>query len=349
MLHLSLIQIALETMDVAPQELQIADPQMLLNRRYPALSVDRPAIVGPLTTAVCEKLGALLQLAYPINHPITVIRHMENNEPDAQSLPLGQLAQAVIGQGTAMCYLPPLAHTGAIETFQGTVAHLRAPDGCPWDRKQTHPSLRQDLLEETYEVLDALDRQDLAGLQEELGDVLLQILMQTQIAAEAGEFYWRDVVGQVNAKIVRRHPHVFADLSVSSVDEVLDNWQKIKKQEKGVQAQDRSVLDGVLKAMPALARAQSLQRHAERLDGAGASASDMITRIAQKMAILDETTTPGQRQAVLGELLFDLADLARMWDMDAESTLREASNRFEQRFREREKVMYQPQKQTSEV
>jgi tetrapyrrole methylase family protein/MazG family protein len=192
--------------------------------------------------------------------------------------------------------------------------------------------LRQSFQEEAYEVLDALDRDDLESLKEELGDVLLLVLMQAQIASEAGEFQMSDVVHHINAKIVRRHPHVFAGLAVNGVDEILVNWEEIKQQEKG-SGPARSVLDSVARAMPSLSRAQSIQRHIDWMEGINVETDDLLTQVAAHATALMDTASQAQRGTRLGELLFELCNLARKWNIDAESVLREANNRFEDRFR----------------
>lgn len=318
---ISCVQTVLNVLDLSHDELQLSRAQALLARRYPRLSVDRPALIELDSSAQSEPLFALLRMAYPFDHPIALVEEIEHT-PTVRRLALSELAQ-VVPITPAAIYLPPLSSPGAVESFQGVVAHLRAPDGCPWDRKQTHRSLRQDLLEETCEVLDALDRNDLDGLREELGDVLLAVLMQAQIAQEAGEFTFTEVVQGVYAKIVHRHPHVFDNLNVDGVDAVLRNWEAIKKQEKARSATKRSPLDGVPKTLPALTRAQSLLRHAR---------ASVSTQSDHLQDALDAFMTGDDDS--LGDLLFELCRLAQARGLDAESTLREANRRFEQQFDE---------------
>ena len=328
----SLIEPALAALGLTPNELQIADAEALASRYYPNLSTDRPALIGPLTDdRLCHKLGHLLRLAYPPAHLVTVVASLESGAFDMQSSSLDRLEHVTLGEGIALLYLPPLPYAGAVETFQDTIAHLRAPDGCPWDRRQTHRSLRQAFQEEAYEVLDALDQGDMEKLKEELGDVLLHVLMQAYMASEADEFRMSDVVHDVNAKIVRRHPHVFGDLAVSGVNQVLANWEEIKRQEKGL---SRSVLDSVSLAMPALAWAQSIQRHVEPAwDEGVAERGVLATRIAEQLSALLQAPDAAARETRLGDLLFELADWARKLGIDAESALRDANARFERRFR----------------
>lgn len=325
-----LVQPALRALPEVPAELQIIDLQHLLQCYYPNVSTDRPALIGPLQeSAQWAPLSALLRLAYPDDHPVQVIVDVAGQ---ARALEMPLDAREIEVAGDTLLYVPPLPCPGAVETFQNTVAHLRAPDGCPWDRRQTHRSLRQGFQEETYEVLDALDRDDMKALEEELGDVLLHILLQAQIAAECGEFRLSDVVCHVHSKIVYRHPHVFGGLDVEGVEQVLINWEMLKQQEKQAQAQAQapSALDGIAPAMPALARAQSIQRHVNSTGLVDAEVDELARRVQER---LNHLPASEDRTRLLGDLLFDLTNLARKLDIDAESALRETNSRFELEFR----------------
>lgn len=226
------------------------------------------------------------------------------------------------------------------------IARLRAPDGCPWDRAQTPQTLRPYLVEETYEVLDALDAEDWTELQEELGDVLLQVVLHAQLMAEAGRFGIADVVETIAEKMVRRHPHVFGDATADSPDEVSRNWARIKAAEKrakaGVGADDtqRSVLDGVPTSAPALIQAQRLGEKAAKVGFDWPSAAEVFDKVAEESRELsveiDHADADNRKQAMereLGDLLFTLTSLARHLDLDAESALRKANARFGRRFR----------------
>jgi tetrapyrrole methylase family protein/MazG family protein len=324
----SLVERTLVILDVTVQDLQLANAGALAARRYPNLSPDRPALIGPLGgRAQCERLSLLLRNAYPADHEVTVVTGLDGEQPAVRSLYLQDLLTAPV-EGISALYVAPLPCPGAVETFQATIAHLRAPDGCPWDREQTHQSLRKGFLEECYEVLEALDRGDLELLVEELGDVLLHILLQAQIASEQGEFTMSDIVCYVHNKIVYRHPHVFDGLAVDSVDKVLTNWEELKLREKGDRAQASSLFEGIPVSMPALARTQAMLRRARRL-GVSPVRDEALERIGQAVTGLNAETTPTDRAKVLGDLLFDLASLSSTWGLDAETMLREANNRFE--------------------
>ncbi|RIL09815.1 hypothetical protein DCC79_09945, partial [bacterium] len=171
--------------------------------------------------------------------------------------------------GAAILALPP--RPGFVLDLGEVIAHLRAPDGCPWDREQTHRSLRPYLLEEAHEALDALDAGDAAALCEELGDLLLQIALHAQIAAEAGTFTLADVVRGLTAKLIRRHPHVFGDVRADTADDVRRNWEALKQGERAAGAKPADPFARLPAALPALARAQAVQERASRLVGAGAA------------------------------------------------------------------------------
>lgn len=224
------------------------------------------------------------------------------------------------------------------ETLVSIVARLRAPDGCPWDRKQTHTSLREHLLEESYEVLEALDRGEPDKLCEELGDLLLQIVLHAQIAAEAGDFELGDVVRRINAKLIHRHPHVFGSSEAASVDEVLVNWEVLKKMERD---SDVSMLDGIPRQMPALTYAQSVQRRVARVGFDWESDDGVIDKLAEEVGEFRQAASQREKAAEFGDLVFTLANIARRLGIDLESALRETNERFYRRFAYMEKLCHQ--------
>jgi MazG family protein len=215
------------------------------------------------------------------------------------------------------------------------LATLRSPNGCPWDREQTPDSLKPYLVEETYEVLEALEANDLPAFKEELGDLLLQIIFHSQLMEEAGVFTIDDVAQTIGDKLIRRHPHVFADVKVKDADEVVQNWARIKAQEKKDKA-DRSILAGVPQGAPALIQAQRLGEKASRVGFDWTSASGVLQKVEEEtreLAAALITQTPEQQEHELGDLLFALTNLARHLNLDAETALRKAGKRFNARFR----------------
>ena len=214
---------------------------------------------------------------------------------------------------------------------------LRGPGGCPWDREQTLSSIKPCLLEETYELLEAIDRDDAENHAEELGDVLLQVAFQSQIRAERGEFDLDEVAHRLCDKLVRRHPHVFADVDAKDAATVLQNWEKIKKTEKhSAKAGERkSVLDGVAGSLPALLRSQQIQSRAERIGHVWPSAAEAAADLAADVAALPSADSAGV-EARIGGMLFKAVTLARACGVNAEDALRRATDRFSADFRARE-------------
>jgi tetrapyrrole methylase family protein/MazG family protein len=217
-------------------------------------------------------------------------------------------------------------------TFNGLrkiVASLRGPDGCPWDRVQTHRSLRPFLLEEASEALEALDEGDPARLCEELGDLLLEVLLHVQIAEETGEFALSDVVHGISDKLVRRHPHVFGDATAETPEAVVEQWEELKREER----RGQSALQGIPGTLPALAQAQAIQRRAVRAGFAWEETEQAWDALAEELEELRRAETPEERRQEAGDALFALAALAQRLDVDAEEALRSTCRGFGRRFR----------------
>lgn len=217
------------------------------------------------------------------------------------------------------------------------VAALRAPGGCPWDREQTHASLRSGAIEEVYEMVEAIDSGDEAHFKEELGDLLLQVVMHAQIAGEEGRFDLEQVAGEVADKLVRRHPHVFGGNKLGDSDAVLKQWDEIKRAEresKGAPA-NASALDGVSAALPALMRAEKVQRRAARVGFDWEQLHAVVGKIREEVAEVEQEIETGDRarlEAELGDLLFAVVNLTRKAKFDAEIVLNQATNKFVRRF-----------------
>ena len=219
-----------------------------------------------------------------------------------------------------------------VEAIFEVVHRLRQPDGCPWDREQTHESLRPYLLEETYEVLEAIDAKDDAKLMEELGDLLLQVAMHAEIADQDGRFSAAQVSEAVAAKMVKRHPHVFGDTSVASADEVLRNWEHQKMRESRQAGNSESVVDRVPASLPALAWTLGLQKRAARIGFDFASPAAAAESVAEEARELAETEDRERAFEEMGDLLFAIVSLARTLKINPEDALRVAGQRFRRRF-----------------
>lgn len=215
------------------------------------------------------------------------------------------------------------------EAFRRIVAILRSPEGCPWDRRQTHESLKPYLIEEAYETVQALDAADTDKLCEELGDVLLQIGLHVQIAEEHGEFEMADVLRKINEKLIRRHPHVFGEVKVADEAEVMQNWEEIKRGEGKI---ERSLLEGIPLGIPALAYSQIVQQRAARVGFDWDAVDGALEKVNEELKEIREAGTHAERVHEFGDLLFALANVARWMDIDLESALRQANDRFRRRF-----------------
>jgi tetrapyrrole methylase family protein/MazG family protein len=227
---------------------------------------------------------------------------------------------------------------------------LRQPDGCPWDREQTHASLRKHLLEETYEVYDALEAGATPELAEELGDLLLQVVLHAQLAAEAGVFDMTDVEAAIARKIVRRHPHVFGDAVAKTAADVNRQWERIKGEERA-EAREReepgaagaappkSALDGISPSMPALAAGQEMQERAAALGYDWPDVAGVLDKVAEELAELAEAATPAERQEEFGDILLVVTNVGRKLGIESEAALRAANTKFRERFRRVERMV----------
>ena len=224
----------------------------------------------------------------------------------------------------------------SFDTFLAIVAKLRGPDGCPWDRAQSHETLRRYLIEECHEAVDAIDEGDRAHLAEELGDVLLQVGLHAQIGADEGTFTIADVLRSINAKLLRRHPHVFGDAHASDADEVAANWQTLKEQERG--AAPESVLDGAPNSLSALARSQELQRRAGKSGFEWEEIEGVLDKLREEIDEFKEAASPKEREHELGDILASVVNVARWVDVDADTAMRRANERFQKRFRHMERA-----------
>lgn len=286
-------------------------------------------------------LVALLTTRYPTSHALRLAALDARGEPLATAeLSLTELAEFSVHHTTFyVCYLPPLpisADRRGVEALRWVFARLLGPGGCPWDVVQSHHSLRAALLEEAYEVLEALDSADMVGLSEELGDLLIAIFVHSEMARQAGHFALEDVFEQTAAKLMRRHPHVFTDLALEDEGALRRNWEQIKAAELAAKGRARaSVLDGVPAHLPSLATAQALGKKAAR---AGFNWTELAQVWAKVYEELDELAAAALAGDVahcaeeLGDLLFVLTRLADWLQLDAEQSLRDANAKFRRRF-----------------
>jgi tetrapyrrole methylase family protein/MazG family protein len=284
--------------------------------------------------------STILRRLYPADHVVGRVGM-------AETTTVGKLdAVAMAGP----LYLAPVAPERAVASpwaLPWIADRLRRPDGCPWDREQTHQSLKKHLLEEAYEVYDILDDGATIELAGELGDLYLQIVLHAQLAAEAGVFDLTDVQEAISRKIVRRHPHVFGDARVSTTGDVNRQWEQIKRGERedaaaagapGEAAEIRSALDGISKSMPALAAAQEMQERAANLGYDWPEIVGILDKVDEELAELAAATTDEERREEVGDLLLVVTNLARRHGVEAEGALRAAGEKFRGRFRRVERM-----------
>jgi len=229
----------------------------------------------------------------------------------------------------------------ALQRAAAIMARLRAPGGCPWDREQTFDTIKRHTLEETYEVFDAIERRAWPDLKDELGDLLLQVLFYTQMASEAGYFDLRDVAENLSAKLIRRHPHVFADAVATDSDAVLRNWEQIKVEEKKSKPAATSLLDDIPRTMPATLEASKLGSRAAKVGFDWPNADGLFDKLAEETAELHAEIARADTdkiEAEFGDLLFTTMNLARHLNIDAESALRRSNAKFRARFASMERV-----------
>ena len=281
--------------------------------------------------------AAVLRRLYPADHALGRIGV-------AEATSVGDLDDAALATPV---FVPPLRPEQALASpwaLPWISNRLRQPEGCPWDREQTHASLKKHLLEEAYEVYDALDGGPTLDLAGELGDLYLQIVLHAQLAAEAGIFDLTDVQAMIGRKIVRRHPHVFGDAQVATASDVNRQWEQIKRVERedeaaGIgEAEVRSALDGISPSMPALAAAQEMQERAAHLGYDWPDIVGILAKIEEELAELAAATTDEERHEEVGDLLLVVTNLARRNGVEAEAALRAAADKFRGRFRRVERM-----------
>jgi len=314
--------------------LTLMDALELGAAHVPPFSPETPLLIAQIySRLVAAEVKMTLTAVYPDEHPVRLVHAAGTKEQVVADLPLYEIDRSEhIGLLTAL-YVPPLGEGTSFEAFQEIVARLRAADGCPWDREQTHQSLRTHLLEEAYEVLTALDAENPQKMAEEFGDLLLQIVLQAQIASEEGEFGMADVLKGIHDKVIRRHPHVFGDLKLAGVDGVLKNWEKLKAEERRGEGEvDKGLLDGVPLALPALTQAQEYQDRAARVGFDWPEIEGVLDKIAEEIQEVKEASNGKELADEIGDLLFVLVNLARWKKIDAESALRQTNAKFRRRF-----------------
>jgi tetrapyrrole methylase family protein/MazG family protein len=320
--------------------LQIMDALEVGRSLYPQVNSDLPLLLGQVyNRLVAGEIKLTLGSVYPDEHGVYLIHGAGLPGEIVESLPLYAIDRSEqIGHLTSL-YLPPLPVKSTLPALAETVAVLRSPQGCPWDREQTPQSLRAGFLEEAYEAVEAIDTGDVANLREELGDIVYHVVIQAQMAAEAGDFTLSDVIAGIETKLRRRHPHVWGDWQVEDTAQVLRNWDLLKQQEKssgarqGAGSQPASLLDSVPAALPALSASQKIQSRAGRAGFDWPDIGGVFEKVVEELDEIRGADSDEARQAEVGDLLFIVVNLARWLGVEAEAALRGANRRFSERFR----------------
>ena len=334
---ISFIEPCLRALDIdALDGMQILDALEVAAQYHPPVNPALPALLAQVySRGVASDLKLTLMNQYPDDFRVKLIHAAGHADLSVESLPLYEIDRSESIDAMTTLYLPPLHPLASFEAFQNIIAHLRSPEGCPWDREQTHESLRSFMIEEAYETLEALDDGDMALFCEELGDLLLQILLHAQIATEAGSFAMSDILRRVNEKMIRRHPHVWGDVDVQGDSAIAtQNWEAIRRAEKaGKDRGDESLLDGLPKAMPALLVAQRYSQRAATVGFDWDDVSGVQQKAREEFAEIFAAESDAEQAHEIGDLIFVLVNWLRWLDVgDAESLLREINAKFYRRF-----------------
>ncbi|WHY86405.1 nucleoside triphosphate pyrophosphohydrolase [Neobacillus novalis] len=304
------------------------------------LQIDQHIIISQVYDQfVASNVKLTLMEKLPDNYQVYIVTAAGSKQEHIEKLPLYELDRNVSINNLTSVYVPPVTEEEILlknfSKLRAIIAELRGPNGCPWDKEQTHESLKKYLIEETYEVIDAIDSEDIDHLIEELGDVLLQVLLHAQIGEDEGYFSIDDVIEGVSAKMIRRHPHVFGNVIAVNSEEVLQNWQEIKKQEKG--KAPSTILEGVAKSVPNLLRAYELQRLAAKVGFDWQEITPALAKVKEELdeftAELDGTAEGFERaKKEFGDLLFAFVNVARFLKIHPEEALYETNEKFTRRF-----------------
>ena len=323
----------LEVLKIAEEnQLILVNAMDLSSKYYPTFAPDQQVLIfDVLPDQTLQRLFSLLKMIYSENNDCQILNRTNQGEWKIRKAKINDINQI---KSSSAIFIPPALISSSLEAFEELIAHLRSPQGCPWDREQTHQTLRSNLLEETYEVIKALDENDISGLKEEMGDLLLQIVLHSQISNDANEFNLSQVIHGIHSKLVHRHPHVFGDTSVGNAEGVIRNWEVLKSAERDEngKGEGQSILSGVPIAMPALSLAEEYQKRAARVGFDWPELKPVLDKVYEELEEVKEAKTQLRKEEELGDLLFAVVNLIRWYKVDAESALRKMDRRFLKRF-----------------
>ena len=325
--------------------LQVLDALAVAEGYHPPINPALPSLLAQVySPSVASNLKLTLMNQYDDAYPVKLIHAAGGGEESVEAVKLYEIDRSSRIDVRTSLFIPAMDEQSSFETLQNIIAHLRSPAGCPWDREQSHQSLRPFLIEEAHEMLEALDADDPQALCEEMGDLLLQILLHTQIAIDAGEFKMSDVLRHLNRKMIRRHPHVFGDVKATDdLAQLSRIWHEVKRAEKsGERDQDESLLDGIPAGAPALFVAQRYSQRAAKAGFDWDDVSGVQAKFQEELAEVCSAETDAERIREIGDLIFVLVNWLRWLGMDdPESLLREINAKFYRRFRHVERQVAQ--------
>ncbi|MEH7444687.1 nucleoside triphosphate pyrophosphohydrolase [Bacillus sp. JJ1122] len=354
------VQLLLERGPERNTEIEIGGGQSFLDAMFQALAIDpiegfqlldgtelskeslllnSHTIIGQVYDSfVASEVKLTLMEKLPDEYEVYIVTAAGSKNEVIRKVPLYEMDREMELSNLTSVYVPPVEEEQILykdfSKFRGIISILRGPNGCPWDKKQTHQSLKKYLIEEAYELIEAIDNDDIDHMIEELGDVLLQVMLHAQIGEDEGYFTIEDVIEGVSAKMVRRHPHVFGDKTAENEEEVMKNWQEIKEQEKGGAV--KSLLEGAGKGLPNLLKAYELQKEAAKVGFDWETVAPILDKVKEEIEELsEEITQKGQQEDIqleYGDLLFALVNFARHYDINPEEALFKANQKFMRRF-----------------
>lgn len=290
---------------------------------------------------VASEVKLTLMERYPDDYPVTIVTAAGSKDEQIINVPLYELDRNAKVSNLTSVYIPPVTDEEILyknfAKLREIIAVLRSPNGCPWDKEQTHESLKRYLIEETYEVIDAIDKGDIDNLIEELGDVLLQVMLHAQIGEDEGYFTIDDVIEGLSAKMIRRHPHVFGNTHVNNTEDVLKNWQEIKRAEKASNLASRSILADVSLSLPNLIRAYELQKKAAKVGFDWQEVTAAFEKVKEELREFENELNGTEEQTIqaqqeFGDLLFAFVNVARLLKLHPDEALFATNQKFIRRF-----------------
>lgn len=302
------------------------------------IQTNQHLIIGQVYDAfIASNVKLTLMEKYPDEYEVTIVTAAGSREESLRKVPLFELDRQMTLNNLTSLYVPPMKEASLKEftSLKEIISILRGPNGCPWDKKQTHQSLKKYLIEESYELLEAIDEDDIDHIIEELGDVLLQVMLHSQIGEDEGMFTIDDVIENISSKMIRRHPHVFGDQTVSNAEEVVENWREIKRAEKGEAESQTSISEQVGRGLPAIIRAYTMQKFASKLGFDWDQAEESLKKVQEEIKEFEIELEKGNKESQIsemGDLLFSVINTARLMSIHPEEALEMANQKFIRRF-----------------